>query len=163
MADVVVVAGAPGSGKSTFCGYAQERLGCPRINLGWLRQFHLRPDWSNANDDERLMAFENLVFIVKNYHKHGFGNILVEDLQEDQVELISDSLAGLNCRFVTLYIGDDGELRRRVLDETRDSGFRDVERAVTWNRRVMERVLRPGEIKVDSMQSVEEMFEQVFG
>ena len=62
MKDLIILAGAPGSGKSTIGELLREKQGFPLIDFGWLRQGHLDDRWSNATPEEEQMAFENLVF-----------------------------------------------------------------------------------------------------
>lgn len=74
--DLIIFGGAPGSGKSTICEILQKRLNSPLIDFGWLREFHLDREWKRANEEEKQMAFENLIFILKNYIKHKYKNIM---------------------------------------------------------------------------------------
>jgi hypothetical protein len=63
MTQLVAIAGAPGTGKTTLSGLLRTHLSCPFIELGHL----LRGDWSDENEHETAMAFENLAFIGRNY------------------------------------------------------------------------------------------------
>ena len=83
--DIIIIAGAPGSGKTTVLNLISKKLTRPRIDFGILRQFHLDKDWKNANSKEELMAFQNLVFIIKNYLKNKHIYIMIEDLKYDKV------------------------------------------------------------------------------
>lgn len=147
MPDVIVIGGAPGVGKSTLAAALRERLQAPWIDFGRLREFHLRPDWSNQSPQEESMAFENLLAILRNYARHGYRNVLVDDLRDHRVQQVAERLAGLDVRTVTLVLGDDVELRRRV--RTRDDGWTDAEAAVAWNRAVVARPAVVGETKMD--------------
>ena len=60
------------------------------IDFGWLRGGHLDNKWSNANPKEEEMAFENLLFIIKNYWQHGYKNVIVTDLREDKVVTLAE-------------------------------------------------------------------------
>lgn len=86
--DLIVIAGAPGSGKSTVCRLLQPELDGPLIELGRLREFHLNRAWTNTSSLEEEMAFENLVGIVRNYFRHGYKNVLVTDLNDSRVQQI---------------------------------------------------------------------------
>jgi hypothetical protein len=131
------------------------------VNIGWLRQFHLKRDWSNAGDAEWEMAFENLVFVTQNYKKHGYQNVLLEDLNDTQVARLSRLFP---CSLViTLYLSDEAELKRRVLDETRDSGYRDYEKSLAWNRHLQELPLLPNEHRIDNLQPFETTVTEVKG
>ena len=64
MKDLIIISGAPGSGKSSIGVLLRKQHGFPLIVFGWLRQGHLDDKWSNATADEEGMAFENLIFII---------------------------------------------------------------------------------------------------
>ncbi|MDB5254091.1 MAG: hypothetical protein JWL80_157 [Parcubacteria group bacterium] len=149
MKDIIVISGAPGSGKSTVAKILQEKLQSPLINLGWIRQWHLKRDWSDATFKEEEMSFEILVQALHKYIENGYKNILVEDLEDEKVQRIPSVLEGINYIIVSLTIDSDEELKQRVLGE-RDSGFKDWERAVKWNKDLKERTTLPHEYKIDN-------------
>jgi len=149
MKDLIIFSGAPGSGKSTIGELLREQKGCPLIDFGWLRSGHLNNTWSNASVEEENMAFENLIFVIKNYFKHGYKNIVVNDFKEDKVELLADTFKEKDLVIISLVVNDDNELRKRVLG-VRDSGFKNAEAAVEWNLNVKNRPLLPNEHKIDN-------------
>ena len=75
--DLIVVAGAPGSGKTTVCDLLYAELKSPYIDFGDVRNFHLNWQWSNESPEEEQMSFENLVHILKNYIRNGYKNIIL--------------------------------------------------------------------------------------
>ncbi len=152
MKDLIILAGTPGSGKSTLCRLLREELHSPYIDFGWMREWHLSPDWSNQSPEEREMAFENLVFILKNYLKHGYKNILVTDFGDGHVELLTKIFSDNDVIVVSLILNDDEELKRRVLSE-RASGFKNFEAAIAWNRMARERPDFKNEYKIDNTSS----------
>lgn len=119
------------------------------IDFGWIREFHLDREWKNANKKEEQMAFENLVFILKNYLKHGYQNIVVNDLQDFRIEQIPKKFSKYNYVIISLVVKDDGELKNRILGE-RDSGFKDVKASLSWNKKIIERKNLKNEFKVDN-------------
>ncbi len=160
--DVIVVAGAPGTGKTTVCQALAERLASPYLDLGRLRSIHLDRLWQRMSAADEAVAFENLVAMARNYCRHEFRPVLVSDLTEDRVEEIVDVLAGLDVRIVTLVLDDPALHKRRVLDETRDSGYRDWQAALAWNQRTLQRVLPPNEHRLNSTRlSVDETVDQI--
>ena len=77
MKDFIFIGGSPGSGKTTISKLLYEKLNHPPlIDFGILREPHLETDWSNQSKKEEQMAFENLVFMLKNYLKMGIGILL---------------------------------------------------------------------------------------
>ena len=142
MKDLIILAGAPGSGKSTIGELLREKEGFPLIEFGWLRQGHLDNKWSNATPEEEQMAFENLVFIIKNYWQHGYKNIIVNDLKADKITTLAETFKEKNYIIVSLIIADDEELKRRILGE-RDSGFKNVGVAIEWNKALRSRSTLP--------------------
>ena len=121
----------------------------PIIDFGWIREFHLDREWKNANKKEEQMSFENLVFILKNYVKHGYKNIIVNDLQDFRIEQIPKKFSKYNYAIISLIVEDDEELKNRILGE-RDSGFKDVKTALSWNKKIIERKNLKNEFKVDN-------------
>src|SRR5947208_8567594 len=70
--DMIIVAGAPGTGKTTVCQILAEPLAAPYLDLGQLRSLHLDSDWQRMSAADEAVGFENLVAMVRNYCSHGF-------------------------------------------------------------------------------------------
>lgn len=151
MTKIIFIAGAPGSGKTTISNKLKIKLGdCPLIDFGWIREFHLNKSWSNANDKEEQMSFANLVFILKNYIKNEYPYVIVNDLLEKRIVEIPKIFNSADYLIFSLLVNDENELSTRVLDNTRDSGFRDVKEALRWNKQLTERNILLNELKVDN-------------
>lgn len=148
--DVIVIAGAPGICKSTVSKLLWGAQGWPLIELGALRVFHLDRMWTRASAREEQMSFENLLALLANYKRYGYRNVLVNDLEEFRVREIPTVLAGYRYMIVSLIVDED-EHTRRVLDPTRDSGYRNVEAALAWNRAHRDRSLLPNEHCLNSI------------
>ena len=148
MCDLLVLAGAPGSGKTTVSQLLRATLASPFIDFGYIREFHLDPEWINQSPREEQMSFENLVFIIKNYIRYGYKNIIVTDLKDFRVQQIPELFAEHRYLIATMIIGNDDELALRI--EKRNDGWRDVERAVAWNKQIQERPLLIGEHRIDN-------------
>jgi chloramphenicol 3-O-phosphotransferase len=150
MAYIIVVSGAPGSGKTTITKLLHQHFQSVMIEVGWLRQLHLDPAWLKASVREEAMSFENLVFIIRNYLKYGYDHILVNDLEDHRVQQIPSLFASDHFIIISLVIRDDKILKRRVLDPDRDSGYRDYATAIASNQALFERPLLPNEHKFDN-------------
>lgn len=145
--EVVVIAGSPGSGKSTLMNALGPALGDPpRIEFGHFREWHLDPMWKRQSPKEESMAFENLVFVIDNYRRHEMTPVLVTDLREHRVQDLADRY-GSAAVIVTLVAPDD-EIRRRI--SARAEGFIDVDAATAWNKRVTRAEVLPTEVRYDS-------------
>jgi len=152
MKDLIVIAGAPGVGKTTVSKLLAKELGSFVFDFGILREVHLDDTWSNHSPQEEQMAFENLIFILKNYKKYGYKNVIVNDLQDFRVQQIPEIFADLNYVIFSLFVAEDEELKRRV-EGPRDSGYKDVQKAIEWNRALKERLAVNNEIKIDNTQN----------
>jgi len=150
MLDLIVVGGAPGSGKTTVCRLIQAETRWPLIEFGYLRQFHLDKAWTNTSPREEQMSFENLAFIVRNYVHYGYNHVMVNDLQDFRVQQIPDLFSDIDYIIFDLIVENDDELKQRVLDPTRDSGFRDYAASLAWNDGLKRRPLGRNEFRIDN-------------
>ncbi|PKN92184.1 MAG: hypothetical protein CVU44_16260 [Chloroflexi bacterium HGW-Chloroflexi-6] len=150
MTYLVVIGGAPGSGKTTITKLLHQHFQSVMIEIGWLRQYHLDPAWLKASSREEAMSFENLIFIIRNYFKHNYNYILLNDLEAYRIQQIP-SLFELNqFVIISLVVSNDEEHKRRILDPDRDSGYRDYTTAMAWNHALIERPLLANEHKFDN-------------
>ena len=160
--DFVFIAGAPGSGKSTVAQALQERLGSPLFEFAWIPEFRLPVPDSHAREEQ--LSFENLCGVIKNYVRHGYRNILITDLDDRRFREIPRRFQRYDYLIVTLVITDDESLKRRVLNESRSSGYRDWEAALEHNRKIMGRGLLRNEVRVDNTsQTVKVTVEEIIG
>ena len=150
MPDLIIIGGCPGSGKSTLGKRLQKRFNWPFIDFARLREFHLDPDWKTATDEEEQMSFESVIFLIKNYLKNGYSNVMVTDLRENRIEELTQIFKDIDFRIFSLILHDDEEIKRRVLTEERESGYRNYEAAIMWNKNLQARNAFPQEIKIDN-------------
>ena len=146
--DLLVIAGSPGSGKTTISDLLHATLKSPYIDFGDVRNFHLDPQWSNQSPGEEQMSFENLVYILKNYIRYGYKNVILNDLQDFRVQQIPELFAGHNYLIVTLVVKREEELAAQICK--RNSGVTSVERALAWNKEIQQRALLKGEHRIDN-------------
>jgi dephospho-CoA kinase len=146
--DLVVVAGSPGSGKTTLCHELRARWGIvPMIDLGDLRNFHLDRLWESQSERELAIAFDHLVYIVHSYARHNWTPVLVNDLREEWVARTHEFFGDLRYVIVTLFTSNEAVAQRVG---RRDDGFTNVAAAVAWNDSVMSRPLLANEVRVDT-------------
>lgn len=162
MYDFIFLLGAQGSGKTTIARILKEKLSSPHIDFDWLRDFHLNKTWSNTCDSEHEMSLENLLFILRNYKKHGYYNVILGGFRENDIKRVLNELKDEKYIVITLILTDEETLKQRVLTESRDSGFRDFEESIKFNRRLREDLKFPNEYKIDNTnQSPEETANQI--
>jgi adenylate kinase len=148
MKDLIVIAGAPGSGKTTVGELLHARLQSVYIDFGDLRVWHLDREWKKASQDEEAMSFENLIFVVNNYVRHEYKNVIVTDLKDEKVQQIPGVFQNLDFVIFSLFVETDEEISRRVA--VRNSGFKNVNAAVAWNRALINRACVANEYKIDN-------------
>lgn len=148
MIDLLVIGGSPGSGKTTVGELLRAELASPYIDFGCLREFHLDPEWKTQNQREEQMAFENLIYIVGNYVRNGWKNVIVTDLKDFRVVQTPEVFGHLNFLIATLVVDSDDEIAHRI--RTRNDGWKDVDGAVRWNRQVRNREAVECEYKIDN-------------
>ena len=147
---LIFIGGSPGTGKTTVSKLLKEKLNSPYIDFGVLREFHLDREWKNANETEEQMSFENLIFILNNYIKNGYKNVIITDLLEKRIAQLHELFKKEEYKMFTLTVSGNDELKRRILEPTRDSGYRNYEEAIAWNQRESERKVLQNEIKIDT-------------
>lgn len=156
MYNFIFLFGAQGSGKTTLARLLKERLNSVHIDLDWIRDFHLNKGWTNTTSKEEEMSFENLVFILKNYAKHEYKNVIVGGFTEENIETLLSELKEYKNLVITLYLTDDEVLKKRVLTESRDSGFRDFEESINFNKKLRDELSFPHEHKIDNTDQTPE-------
>lgn len=151
MAKIIVVAWAPGSGKTTISNLLKEKLNnCPLIDFWWIREFHLDKNWSNVSEMEEQMSFENLLFILNNYIKYNYEYVIINDLNPNRIKEITQSFHKDNFLIFSLVVTNPDELTWRVLNEERDSWYRNYIESNRLNDVLLKRELLTNEFKVDN-------------
>ncbi len=162
MYDFIFILGAQGSGKTTQARLLKEKLDSVHVDYDWIRDLHLNKGWTNTSDEEDKMSFENLVFILKNYTKHDYKNVIVGGFTEKNIGRILNEFKDYKNIVTTLVLNDDEVLKQRVLTESRDSGFRDFEESIKFNKKLRDELTFPNEHKIDNTsQTPEETANQI--
>ena len=132
--NIIFIAGAPGSGKSTIAKILQKKLGSPCFEFGWIPEFRQKGSEIISYQEEEGMSFENLILVAKNYIKHGFNNIIITDLEDKRIKELHKQFK--KCKYIlfTLIVNNDEVLKSRVLDKSRMNGYRDWETAIKIKR-----------------------------
>lgn len=164
MYNFIFILGTQGAGKTTISRLLKEKLNSVHIDYDWIRGFHLNKEWKNATDAEEEMSFENLLFLLKNYAKHNYENVIVGGFTEKNIEKVLSELKDYKNIVITLYLSNDEVLKQRVLTESRDSGFRDFEESIQFNKKLRDELHYPNEHKVNNTnQTPEETTNQIVG
>jgi len=148
---LIIIHGAPGSGKSTTASLLHKKLRSPWFEFGWISEFrNLNPHTEITWEQETDISFENLVLVVKNYIRHGFKNIIITDINFDsQILRLPEIFDGFQYRLFTLYATDE-TLKTRILKRDNGNTFRDWESSLKLNALLTSRPLLPNEIRICS-------------
>lgn len=159
---LIFIAGAPGSGKSSVAKALQEKLDCPLFEFGWIPEFRNTGEKILSYTEEESLAFENLVLVAKNYVKHGFKNVIVTDLNNEYIKQLPKIFSDYDFVIYTLRVQDKETLKRRVLDSSRSSEYRDWEKALEINDVLQNRPAFQNEVFIDvDGQSAEAIADQI--
>lgn len=162
MYNFIFLLGSQGSGKTTIARLLKEKLGSPYVDYDWIRGSHLNKDWSNTSDPEAKMSLENLAFLLKNYKKNNYENIIVSGFTQQDIEKILNEFKDDKYIVITLFLTENEVLKQRVLTDSRDSGFRDFEQSIQFNKKLKEELKFPNEHKIDNThQTPEETVNQI--
>ncbi|MBU0648418.1 AAA family ATPase [Patescibacteria group bacterium] len=154
MKDIIIIHGAPGTGKTSACLELQKQLDYPPyLELDRLRRFHMDPAWLNVSSKDEEMGLLNMISMTKNYSDNGYHNIIVSHLKEFQLTRFIEHFTNQNYVIISLVVSDDQVLKKRVLTETRDSGFRDYREAIQRNKDIKSRKPYVHEIRLDNTRN----------
>ncbi|MBE5776083.1 MAG: hypothetical protein E7326_01070 [Clostridiales bacterium] len=147
---VILLNGAPGSGKSTVSALLHERLRCPWFEFGWIPEFrHLNPHTEISYEEEEALSFENLMLVAQNYLRHGFEHVLISDLRAEFVHRAAAVLEPFHPQIITLYAAEE-TLRHRVLTRQNGNEYRNADEAALINARILSAPASPCETRIDT-------------
>ena len=158
---IIVIIGAPGTGKTTTLRALSARLGCPEFELSWMPEFSMRDGERIAYEQDEAIAVDALIQVAKTYARHGHRHVLLSDFRLATLESVRELLAGVPHLFVVLHNADELLLTSRVLDESRSSGYRDTEEAVALNAQYPHLGLLNSVLVDTGKASVEEAVESI--
>lgn len=162
--DFVILLGSPGSGKTTIGELLKEKINSIYIDYDTIREFNFDRLWKNMkrNAERDPVALENLILILKNYGKHKVKNVIVGGVGDKETKVVLAKLKNYNNIIIKLCLSDDEVLKKRVLMESRDSGYRDFNAAIKLNREIRNGMTYPNERIVDSTnQTPDETADQI--
>ena len=165
--DIVIIRGAPGSGKSqTAKSLTQFFPKGVKLEVDTLRQMVISVDWKNQ--EEHINLLQVSTGLIHDFLKLGFSPVIVVDtFSGDKVIKFLDILhqldKTLSIKIFGLYVNDE-ELRRR-LDLRSDSEFRDFGICKRLNGDVLE-IKYHSEYQIDTtgllpMQTAEKIYGQL--
>jgi len=154
--EVIIIGGAPGSGKSEITKLLQERLSTPMFEFCWIPEFRNTGTITIPYEEEEGIAFENLVLVTKNYIRHGYKNILLTDLIDKRILELEKVFSDQQYLLITLVVESNAELKSRVLNETRSSKYRNWEEAIQINQTILDRPLLQNEVRIKNFGKTKE-------
>lgn len=147
---IILLNGAPGSGKTTISALLHEKLRCPWFEFGWIPEFrHLNPHTEITYEEEEALSFENLMLVCGNYMRHGFEHLLISDLRPELVCKAADALQAYHPIIITLY-AEEETLRHRVLHRQNGNDYRNADEAAEINRHILSSSLLKNERRIDT-------------
>jgi broad-specificity NMP kinase len=150
IADIIFIAGAPGTGKSSVAMELQKKLKSPMFEFGWIPEFRQKGEVVIPYTEEESLSFENLSLVSKNYIKHGFSNVIITDLEDKRILELHKNFGEYTYLLITLTVADADILKSRVIDKTRTSAYRNYKEAISINQSILDRPLLPNEIRIDT-------------
>lgn len=148
--DIIFIAGAPGTGKSSVAKLLQKKFASPCFEFGWIPEFRQKGTKAIPYEEEEGIAFENLVLVTKNYIKHGFSNIIITDLEDKRIIELHRHFKKQKYALFALTVSDDEILKSRVVEKTRTSKYREYKAALKINREILARPLLKNEVRIDT-------------
>ena len=161
--NIIVIHGAPGSGKTTLAELLHAQLKSPWFEFGWIPEFTRRnPHTDISSREEEQLSFENLILVTQNYIRHGFENVILSDLNDARLLDIAREFHDTPHMIVTLTAEDDNLLKQRILVRTGENAYKDWRQAQHINAMIAARPPLPNEVRICvDHHGPEEIAEQV--
>ena len=160
--DIIFIAGAPGTGKSSVAMALHKKMKTPIFEFGWIPEFRDKGNVLISYKEEEKMSFENLALVLKNYIKHGFKNIIVTDLEDKRILQLEKVFKKEKYILFTLIVDDEAILKKRIMNEKRSGGYRNWKEGIAINKKILKRKLLKNEIRIDAENnSVEKIVKEI--
>lgn len=149
---IILLNGAPGTGKSTLASLLHKHYKSPWFEFGWIPEFrNLNPHTELSYEEESELSFENLTLVVENYLRHGYENIIISDLTDNRVRAFADHFSMHQTVIITLWC-DDTTIKNRVLTRNNGNEYRNFEEAIQLNRAILSRGKRKNEHRINTAE-----------
>ena len=147
--NLIVIHGAPGSGKTTIAELLHAHLKSPWFEFGWIPEFTRRnPHTDISSREEEQLSFENLMLVTQNYIRHGFEHVILSDLNDVRLLDIARKFHVTPHMIVTLTAEDGDLLKRRMLARTGENTYKDWPQAQRINTMIAARSPLPNEVRI---------------
>jgi adenylate kinase len=147
--EVLVIQGAPGVGKTTVSRALKNKLKIALLDLDWIRCNHLDQTWSDASPTEEALSYRILNRTIEEYVAEDYPAVLLNSADIQALFRGCPVIETVPHRIFTLLV-DEAELRRRVEDPTRDSGWKNGDGSVSINQRIWMAPALPNETRFNT-------------
>lgn len=133
---IVPIFGSPGSGKTTLGNALMQKFGYPFFELSWIPELRTMNGQAISYEAEEKIAVCALLNVAKTYFEHGHKVVLVSDFRLNSFNLVMHQI-GLTSPVIKLIASNENILRFRILDNSRSSAYRNVDEALSFNRKII--------------------------
>ena len=149
--DIIIIKGAPASGKSTTANELAKKLPSGvKIEVDTLRSMVISVDWTNQN--EHIDVLNVSAHLARNFFRIRFSPIIIVDtFSGDKIKAFYEKLLSLNNDWSVFIFGlyaTEDEIKKRVDKRTSDQ-FKDFEACRKINADIL-KYKHPLELQIDT-------------